>query len=217
MVVTFLGTGTSQGIPVIGSNHPVCKSEDMRDKRLRVSVLVEWDDRTVVIDCGPDFRQQMLREDVTQLDGVLLTHEHNDHVAGIDDIRPFCFRQEKVVFYAHERVFTALRKRFEYVFETEDRYPGAPIISEVPIDKGASFFISGKEVIPIEAYHADLPVLGFRIDNFTYLTDVKTISEKEIEKVKGTEVLVLNALREEPHYSHLNVDEALSLSQNIKL
>ncbi len=216
MVVTFLGTGTSQGIPVIGSNHPVCKSDNPKDKRLRVSVLVEWEDRTIVIDCGPDFRQQMLRENVTKLDAVLLTHEHNDHVAGIDDIRPYCFRQDQVVFYAHERVFIALRKRFEYVFETENRYPGAPTITEALIDKDHSFSVFGKEIVPIEAFHADLPILGFRIDNFTYLTDVKTISEEEIEKVKGTDVLVLNALREEPHYSHLNLAEALDLIQKIK-
>ncbi|MEM7186744.1 MAG: MBL fold metallo-hydrolase [Bacteroidota bacterium] len=216
MTVTFLGTGTSQGIPVIGSDHPVCRSEDPRDKRLRVSVLVEWEDASVVIDCGPDFRQQMLREQVSRIDGVLLTHEHNDHVAGIDDIRPFCFKQEEVLFYAHPRVFDALRKRFSYIFETENKYPGAPTITEMLIDKDTSFDLCGKKVVPVEAYHAELPILGFRIGNFTYLTDVKTISEEEIEKIKGTEVLVLNALRETSHHSHLNVEEALELVKKIQ-
>ncbi len=215
MTVTFLGTGTSQGIPVIGSYHPVCKSTDPRDQRLRVSVLLEWGEHAVVVDCGPDFRQQMLRENVTKLHAILLTHEHSDHVSGIDDIRPFCFGNGSLPFYAHPRVFNALHKRYEYIFETENKYPGAPSIQEIGIDKDASFSLFGKEVIPIEAFHADLPVLGFRIDNFTYLTDVKTISEAEIEKVKGTEVLVINVLREEKHFSHLNVTEALELIQKI--
>jgi phosphoribosyl 1,2-cyclic phosphate phosphodiesterase len=216
LTVTFLGTGTSQGIPVIGSEHPVCKSSDPRDQRLRVSVLLEWGDHVVVIDCGPDFRQQMLRENVTKLDAILLTHEHSDHVSGIDDIRPFCFGNHPLPFYAHPRVFNALHKRYEYIFETENKYPGAPSIQEVNIDKEHPFFLFGKEVVPIEAFHADLPVLGFRIDNFTYLTDIKTISEAEIEKIKGTHVLVINVLREAAHFSHLNVTEALELIQKIE-
>jgi len=215
LTVTFLGTGTSQGIPVIGSDHPVGKSTNPKDNRLRVSVMVEWEDTVIVIDCGPDFRQQMLREEVSRLDAILLTHEHNDHVAGIDDIRPFCFRQNDIPFYAYSRVFKALHKRYDYIFETENKYPGAPAIKEMIIDKNTSFSLFGKEVIPVEAYHADLPVLGFRIDNFAYLTDVKTISENEIKKLQGTEVLVLNALREQEHYSHLNVAEALELVQKI--
>ena len=216
MDITFLGTGTSQGIPVIGSNHPVCKSDNPKDNRLRVSVLVQWEDRCIVIDCGPDFRQQMLREQVTKLDAVLLTHEHSDHVSGIDDIRPFGFVNGAMPFYAHPRVFEALHKRYEYIFESENKYPGSPSIKEVFIDKTDSFFLFGKEVVPVEAFHADLPVLGFRIDDFTYLTDVKTISEEEIEKVKGTHVLVINVLREEPHFSHLNVTEALQLIEEIQ-
>jgi phosphoribosyl 1,2-cyclic phosphate phosphodiesterase len=214
--ITFLGTGTSQGIPIIGSNHPVCLSANKKDKRLRVSVLLEWENATVVIDCGPDFRYQMLREKVTKLDAVLLTHEHSDHVAGIDDIRPFCFINGPLPFYAETRVFESLHRRYDYIFKTEDKYPGAPTIREEIISKEASFFLFGKEVIPIEAMHANLPVLGFRVDGFTYLTDVKTISDTELEKIKGTEVLVLNVLREEPHFSHLNVEEALAIIDKVK-
>jgi phosphoribosyl 1,2-cyclic phosphate phosphodiesterase len=216
MTVTFLGTGTSQGIPVIGSDHPVCKSADPRDNRLRVSVLVEWGDYRYVIDCGPDFRQQMLREGVEAINGVLLTHEHSDHTAGIDDIRPFYFRQGNVPFYAHKRVFEALHERFAYIFVTENKYPGAPTITEIEISEANSFILGGIQVTPVEVMHADLPVLGFRMGDFTYLTDVKTITEEEIEKVTGTKTLVLNALRFEPHTAHLNISEALALVERIK-
>lgn len=214
--VTFLGTGTSQGIPVIGSNHPVCKSTDPKDKRLRVSVLLRWEDFTYVIDCGPDFRQQMLRENISKIDGILLTHEHSDHTAGLDDIRPFNFSHGNIPFYADKRVFTSLHERFAYIFATENKYPGAPSIEEIVIEKNVPFFIGGKEVIPIEAFHDTLPVLGFRVENFTYLTDVKTISEEEMQKVKGTKVLVVNALREKPHYSHFNLAEALEFINKIQ-
>lgn len=215
--VTFLGTGTSQGIPVIGSMHPVCLSDDPKDKRLRVSVWVRWEGYSLVIDCGPDFRQQMLRENVMKVDSILITHEHSDHTAGIDDIRPYNFMQKKKLpFFAHPRVFESLHQRFAYVFATENKYPGAPNIEEVEIDKNSVFILGGKKVIAIEAFHDKLPVLGFRIEGFTYLTDVKTISPEEIEKVKGTEVLVINALREEPHYSHFNLEEALNFIDKIK-
>ena len=216
MKITFLGTGTSQGIPVIGSSHPVCLSQNPKDKRLRVSVLLSWDSYNYVIDCGPDFRQQMLGENCSKVDGILLTHEHSDHTAGIDDIRPLYFRQGHMPFYAHQRVFESLYKRYSYIFETENKYPGAPTINEIEISKDKPFIIGGKTAIPIEVLHSELPVLGFRIDGFTYLTDVKTISEEEIEKVKGTKVLVINALREEPHHSHLSLSEALLLIEKIK-
>ena len=213
--VTFLGTGTSQGIPVIGSDHPVCKSTDAKDKRLRVSVLLEWSEYKVVIDCGPDFRQQMLRQQCKRLDAILLTHEHSDHTAGLDDIRPFYFRQGAISFYAHKRVFEALHQRFAYIFATENKYPGAPSITEVEVSKESSFELFGKTITPVEAMHADLPVLGFRIDNFVYLTDVKTISDTELEKLNNLEVLVINALREESHQSHLNLEEALDMAKRI--
>jgi len=215
--VTFLGTGTSQGIPILGSNHPVCLSENPKDKRLRVSVLLEWEDYKYVIDCGPDFRQQMLLNNVQHVNAILLTHDHSDHTAGLDDIRPYCFKQGgEVTFYAEQDVFNALYKRFEYIFTTENKYPGAPTIKEKQIINLENFIIGGKTVTPIRALHNKLPVLGFRIAGFTYLTDVKTIPISEIEKIKGTDVLVINALRKEPHPSHLTLDEALVLIEKIK-
>ncbi|EDM44070.1 metal-dependent hydrolase [unidentified eubacterium SCB49] len=215
--ITFLGTGTSQGIPVIGSDHPVCLSKNPKDKRLRVSVLLQWDDFNYVIDCGPDFRTQMLLNNIKHLDAVLLTHDHSDHTAGIDDIRPFCFRQGgDVTFYAEQNVYNALYKRFEYIFVTENKYPGAPTIKEELIENLTPFNIGGKKVTPIRAMHNVLPVLGYRVGGFTYLTDVKTISDSEIEKIKGTKVLVVNALREEPHVSHLTLSEALELIEIVK-
>lgn len=215
MRITFLGTGTSQGIPVIGSNHPVCLSEDHKDKRLRVSVLLSWSDYSFVIDCGPDFRQQMLTHEVSKLDGILFTHEHADHTAGIDDIRPFFFRQGDIPIYAHERVITSLKQRFDYIFADANRYPGAPAVEVNLVEKDKPFKIGDTMVMPIEAQHNRLPVLGYRINDFTYLTDVKTIADAELEKIKGSQVLVVNALREEPHHSHFNLREAISFSEKV--
>jgi len=214
--ITFLGTGTSQGIPVIGSNHAVCLSNDPKDKRLRVSVLLSWDDYNYVIDCGPDFRQQMLTNKVTKLDGILFTHEHADHTAGIDDIRPYFFRQGDIPIYAHERVAESLKIRFDYIFAGEDRYPGAPAVEVNQIKNNLPFEIGGQLAIPINAYHNRLQVFGFRIRDFTYLTDVKSVDDKEIDKVKGTNILVINALRKEPHHSHFNLEEALDFIEKVK-
>lgn len=216
MKVYFLGTGTSQGIPVIGSNHPVCKSNDPKDKRLRVSVWISWDNHSFVIDCGPDFRQQMLVSECLKIDGILFTHEHSDHTAGLDDIRPFNFRQGNIPIYLHKRVLESLKRRFDYVFETVDKYPGAPSVEPIEVVNGQNFAIGDKMAIPINVMHGDLQVFGYRIDNFAYLTDVKTIEPSEIEKLKGLKVLVVNALREEPHHSHFNLQEALDFIKIIQ-
>lgn len=209
MKVYFLGTGTSQGIHVIGSDHPVCKSTDSKDKRLRVSVWLSWEDYSFVLDCGPDFRQQMLASNCQKVDGILFTHEHADHTAGIDDIRPFNFRQGPLPFFAHSRVIQNLKKRFDYVFETVNKYPGAPSVITQEVVNNVPFAIGNKMVTPIDVLHGDLQVFGYRVDDFAYLTDVKTIQESEIEKLRGLKVLVINALREEPHQTHFNLKEAL--------
>jgi len=213
--VTFLGTGTSQGIPIIGSKHPVCLSTDEKDKRLRVSVLIEWDNFSYVIDCGPDFRQQMLRANVSKIDGILFTHEHADHTMGLDDIRPFFFRHGDIPIYGHRRVLEALERRFDYIFETKNKYPGAPSVS-VNIIENKPFFLYNMEVIPINGQHNKLQVFGFRFNNFVYLTDMKTVSSKEREKLKNLDVLVVNALRIEPHESHFNLEEALQFISEVK-
>ncbi|RDI13244.1 MBL fold metallo-hydrolase [Flavobacterium sp. AG291] len=216
MKVWFLGTGTSQGIPVIGSNHPVCLSSDPRDKRLRVSVWMQWDDASYVIDCGPDFRQQMLTSKCVKLDGILFTHEHSDHTAGIDDIRPFVFMQGDMPIYAEDRIIESLKKRFEYIFEEENRYPGAPSVAIHEINHNTSFSLAGKRVVPIRVMHGNLPILGYRIGDFAYLTDVKTVASEEIEKLKGIKVLVVSALREAPHETHFNLQEALDFIDKVK-
>lgn len=209
MKIYFLGTGTSQGIPVIGSSHSVCKSLDTKDKRLRVSVWISWDHFSFIIDCGPDFRQQMLVSNCQKIDGILYTHEHSDHTAGLDDIRPFNFRQGEIPIYAHLRVIENLKRRFDYVFETENRYPGSPSVSCHEVINNYPFPLGNKVAIPINVYHGSLQVFGYRIDDFAYLTDVKTIEDSEIHKLKGLKILVVNALREEPHKTHFNLEEAL--------
>ncbi len=216
MKITFLGTGTSQGIPVIGSDHPVCKSTDKKDKRLRVSVMLSWKDYNYVIDCGPDFRQQMLTHDVRKLDGVLFTHEHADHTAGIDDIRPFFFRQGDIPIYAHQRVISSLQKRFDYIFADENRYPGAPAVQVNSVSNNMPFHIGGLKAIPVQAYHNRLQVFGYRVGDFAYLTDVKTIEQEEIDKIKNVKVLCVNALRAKPHHSHFNLEEALDFVEKVQ-
>jgi phosphoribosyl 1,2-cyclic phosphate phosphodiesterase len=207
--VYFLGTGTSQGIPVIGSNHSVCLSEDTKDKRLRVSIWIYWDSYSYVIDCGPDFRQQMLACQCHSLDGILFTHEHSDHTAGLDDIRPYNFKTGALPIFAHNRVLNNLKKRFDYIFETENRYPGAPSVAVNEIINNQNFKIGNKVAIPISVWHGELQVFGFRIEDFAYMTDMKSIDDSEIAKLKGVKVLIVNALREEPHATHFNLQEAL--------
>ncbi len=213
--ITFLGTGTSQGIPVIGSKHPVCLSTDKRDKRLRVSILVEWENFTYVVDCGPDFRYQMLRANVTKINGVLFTHIHADHTAGLDDLRPFSAQLGAVPIYAKKDVLTNLAKRFDYIFNEEDKYIGAPSVQQNEI-KNEPFSIQNLNVIPIEVNHGELQIFGFRFHNVAYLTDVKAISEEEKLKLQNLDILIINALRLETHSTHLNLAEAVALSQELK-
>ena len=215
MTITFLGTGTSQGVPVIACNCPVCLSADKKDKRLRSSILIEVGGKTLVIDTGPDFRYQMLRENVEHLDAALFTHEHKDHTAGLDDIRAFNFKQnEPLPIYATERVINALHREFYYIF-SDTYYPGIPQLHVHEITKDA--FVLGGEVAvqPIEVKHFKLPVLGFRIEDFTYITDAKTVEEEEFQKIIGTKVLVINALQREKHISHFTLSEALEFAQKV--
>ncbi|WP_303317724.1 MBL fold metallo-hydrolase [Flavivirga abyssicola] len=215
MKVTFLGTGTSQGIPIIGSKHPVCLSTNSKDKRLRVSVLVAWDNYTYVIDCGPDFRYQMLRAECDRIDGIVFTHEHSDHVLGLDDIRPFYFKQGDIPIYAHKRVLKSLRKRFDYIFATKNKYPGAPTVITNRV-KNKSFKLKNMKVVPVNGLHDKLQVFGYRFNDFAYLTDMKTVSDKEIEKIIGVKILVVNALRIDSHRSHFNLEEALQFINKVK-
>jgi phosphoribosyl 1,2-cyclic phosphate phosphodiesterase len=213
--VTFLGTGTSQGIPVIGSKHPVCLSTDPKDKRLRVSALVEWEGFNILIDCGPDFRSQMLTNQISHIDAILYTHEHNDHTAGLDDIRPYFFRQGDIPIFAHKRVLDSLRKRFGYILENKNKYPGAPSVAINEIIN-EPFKFKNLTIIPVDVMHNRVQVFGFRLADFAYLTDVKTIEKEEVEKLRGVKVLVINALRIEPHHSHFNLQDALEFINEVK-
>ncbi|MFV0564460.1 MAG: MBL fold metallo-hydrolase [Flavobacteriaceae bacterium] len=215
MKVTFLGTGTSQGIPIIGCTHPVCLSKNKKDKRLRSSVLVEWNGYAYVIDCGPDFRHQMLRAGCTKLNGILFTHEHSDHVMGLDDIRPFNFLHGDMPIYAHKRVLKNITKRFGYIFKTHNKYPGAPTVVKHRI-KNEPFTLHDLKIMPINGKHGNLQVFGFRFGDFAYITDMKTIKDKEIEKIKHVKVLVVNALRITPHHSHFNLEEALNFINKVQ-
>ncbi|MES2811563.1 MAG: MBL fold metallo-hydrolase [Bacteroidota bacterium] len=209
MKIYFLGTGTSQGIPVIGSQHPVCQSKDPKDTRLRVSVWIEWDNHSFLLDCGPDFRQQMLTSKCSKIDAIFFTHEHSDHTAGLDDIRPFFFKQGEIPIYAHQRVLNNLEKRFDYVFETEHRYPGAPGVLPIEVIHNEKITIDDKKIIPINAWHGTLQVFGYRFGRFAYLTDIKTVEKEEFLKLENLDVLVINALRDDPHATHFNLEEAL--------
>jgi len=182
--ITFLGTGTSTGVPMLANDHPVCLSQNEKDKRLRASIMISWDEMNIVVDCGPDFRQQMLRENVRAIHGVLFTHEHSDHTAGIDDLRPYCFQMGAVPVYLDAQTLKSLEQRFAYVFKTENRYPGAPRI-HVNLVAQAKFILNNVTVTPIKAFHGSLSITCYRFNDIAYLTDVKTIDYSEKEKLKN--------------------------------
>jgi phosphoribosyl 1,2-cyclic phosphate phosphodiesterase len=212
--VTFLGTGTSQGVPVIGCTCEVCCSLDYRDKRLRSSVHIEINGQSLVVDTGPDFRQQMLREHVSRLDAVLLTHAHRDHTAGIDDVRAYNFLQSmNMPVYGTPDTLSQIKSDFAYIFGS-DNYPGLPRIDLRPITDG-SFSVNNVSVTPLPVLHLYLPVFGFRIGDFSYITDANAIPDSTFEKLKGTKILVLNALQKEKHISHFNLEEAIEIVKNV--
>jgi phosphoribosyl 1,2-cyclic phosphate phosphodiesterase len=213
--ITFLGTGTSQGIPMIANDDPVCLSKDLKDKRLRSSVLISWDDVSYTIDCGLDFRQQILRENVQSLNGVFFTHEHADHIGGLDDLRAFCYKIGEMPIYLNQRTLLSLEKRFEYIFKIENRYPGAPSVLPKVIDK-TPFIVDDLEVTPIEVIHGNITITAYRFADFAYLTDVKSISDEEKRKLENLDVLVVNALRIAEHPTHFNLQEALDFVAEIK-
>lgn len=214
MKVTFLGTGTSQGVPVIGCTCEVCRSLDFRDKRLRTSILLEVQDQTFIIDTGPDFRQQMLREQVKRLDAVIFTHAHRDHTAGLDDVRAYNFlHQTDMPVYGTPKVLEQIKIEYAYAFASQ-YYPGIPRLSLNAID--GEFDVNGINFRPLPVMHLHMPVLGFRIGNFSYITDAKSIPPETLEKLKGTETLVLNALQREQHISHFNLSEALEMVETIQ-
>ena len=213
MKVRFLGTGTSTGVPQIGCNCEVCTSDDHRDKRLRSSVRIEVDGKVLIIDCTPDFRKQMLGVPFVKINGLLLTHEHYDHVSGIDDLRPFS-RFGSVNLYMENNLENAIRERLPYCF-MPNKYGGVPDISINKINEKDDFEVEGVKVTPIRVMHYKLPILGFRVKDFAYLTDVKTIPEKEFEKLKGLDTLVISALRKKEHISHQTLSDALRVSKRI--
>lgn len=215
MTVTFLGTGTSQGVPIICCECAVCKSNNPKDNRLRSSILIESETTKVVIDSGPDFRQQLLRRDLKSLDAVVFTHEHKDHIAGLDEVKAFnYFNKMRMPVYATERVQSALKREFAYIF-SDDKYPGIPeidlyTVTDEPIK------IKDITLLPIDVVHFKMPVKAYRINNFTYITDANYISDLEKEKIKGSEIIVVNALRREPHLSHFTFNEAINLMEELK-
>lgn len=215
MTITFLGTGTSQGVPVIGCSCEVCKSLDYRDKRLRSSVHITINNQSLVIDTGPDFRQQMLRESIHRLDAVLFTHAHRDHTAGLDDVRAYNFLQNMdMPVYGMQETLDQIKNDFAYIFE-EHHYPGLPRLDLRPITEN-SFIINGVQITPLPVTHFRLPVLGFRIGDFSYITDANFVSDDTYRKLEGTKVLVLNALQQEPHISHFTLKQAIEVAQRIK-
>lgn len=212
--ITFLGTGTSCGVPMIGCSCAVCTSSDVKDKRLRSSILVESETTAIVIDTTPDFRYQMLRANVKKLDAVLFTHPHKDHIAGLDDVRAFNYFQKKPMeLYANSLTEEAIKREFAYAF-SDKKYPGLPNINLNTIDD-SPFMIGDIRVVPVLVWHLKMPVLGFRFGGFTYITDANKIEDDEKEKIKGSKVMVLNALRKESHISHFTLDEAVAMVQEL--
>ncbi|PWD98334.1 MBL fold metallo-hydrolase [Marinilabilia rubra] len=216
MKVTLLGTGTSMGVPMIACDCKVCKSKDPRDKRLRSSVKIEMGNHVIVVDAGPDFRQQMLASQTKKLDAILFTHEHKDHTAGLDDVRAFNWiNRQAVNLYGEEPTLNALKNEFSYAFKAMDeKYPGAPELVLNKIER-RPFPLFGEEILPIRVYHHKMPVLGFRIRNFSYITDASYIPDESIEKLKGSKVLVINGLRIKNHISHFNLEQALVMIEQI--
>ncbi len=213
MRLTFLGTGTSCGVPTIGCDCRVCRSENPKDKRLRCSALVETEHTRLLIDCGPDFRQQIMPQPFRRIDGILITHAHYDHMGGMDDVRPYCQFGEINV-YADPIARKGLLEMLPYCF-VENRYPGVPAIGLHEIHKHEPFTIGDIEIMPIEVMHGKLPILGYRMGPLTYITDMKTIDDGELQYIKGTEVLVVNALRQQPHHSHQTVDDAVGFARRV--
>ena len=214
MIITVLGSGTSQGVPVIGCTCPVCQSNDLRDKRLRTSILIQTDEVTVAVDAGPDFRYQMLREKVTKLDAVLITHEHKDHIGGLDDLRPFIFMNKKPMpLYVADTALPEIKREYSYAFE-EHPYPGAPTYEIHRLDE-TPFDLADLHIIPIKLKHFTLTSYAFRIGRFAYVTDLSEISDEIITKLQGVEYLIIEALGNKKHYSHLSLQESIDAAQRI--
>jgi len=214
--ITFLGTGTSSGVPLIGCDCAVCTSADPKDNRLRSSILVESATTTLVVDTGPDFRYQMLREKVKKLDAVVFTHPHRDHMAGLDDVRAYNFFQKKHIdIFADSLTEEAIRRDFYYAF-ADTKYPGIPELNLITISD-QPFVVGDIPVIPIKVWHMKMPVLGFRFGPFTYITDANRIEELEKDKIRGSEILVLNALRKQQHISHFTLGEAVDMVQELRV
>lgn len=213
---TFLGTGTSVGIPMIGCVCNVCQSEDKRDKRLRTSALFSINNTNICIDSGPDFRTQMLNAGINNLHAIIYTHAHQDHIAGLDDIRAFNVWQQKPIdIYMESMVHQTLSRQYPYIFEADNKYPGAPEVSPYIISPGHTFYIHNIPVIPLRIMHGNLPIVGFRIYNLTYITDAKYIPDDSIAQIQGSEILIINALRPNNHWSHFTLSEAIDFAQKI--
>ena len=213
MKVTILGSGTSTGVPQIGCQCPVCTSTDIHDKRLRASAWIEVNNTHILIDCGPDFREQMLHQPFTHIDGVLLTHEHYDHTGGLDDLRPFCAFGD-IPIYANHQTVHDIRNRMPYCF-LENKYPGVPLITVEEVKPHIPFHIKEVEILPLQIMHGTLPILGYRIGKLVYITDLKTLPENEWQYLEGVDCLIVNALRKEPHLSHQTLDDALDMADKI--